>query len=110
MDREASLERGSEAKESHTPSEKSLESGCERKPHEFNEQTNYVPKSTIITVYQNREGMMTEANSRQIFLACSAVDFLALIDQTTLAASLTIVSNALNAGDEQSWIAGAYFV
>jgi hypothetical protein len=32
------------------------------------------------------------------------------MDQTTLAASLTIVSNALNAGDEQAWIAGGYFV
>ncbi|PPJ50779.1 hypothetical protein CBER1_07462 [Cercospora berteroae] len=62
--------------------------------HEFNEQTHYVPVSTIIT----------------IFLAAASVDFLALMDQTTLAASLTIVSNALNAGDEQAWIAGAYFV
>lgn len=62
--------------------------------HEFNEQTHYVPVSTIVT----------------IFLAAASVDFLALMDQTTLAASLTIVSNALNAGDEQAWIAGAYFV
>lgn len=62
--------------------------------HRFNEQTNYVPKSTIIT----------------IFLACASVDFLALMDQTTLAAALTIVSNALDAGGEQAWIAGAYFV
>lgn len=62
--------------------------------HQFNEQTHYVPVSTIIT----------------IFLAAATVDFLALMDQTTLAASLTIVSNALNAGDEQAWIAGAYFV
>ncbi|KAF2165013.1 hypothetical protein M409DRAFT_67678 [Zasmidium cellare ATCC 36951] len=92
MDRDARMEDEKRANQSQTGSENSLES--ERKPYEFNEQTNYVPTSTIIT----------------IFLACSAVDFLALIDQTTLAASLTIVSNALNAGDEQAWIASAYFV
>ncbi|KFG86118.1 putative tetracycline efflux protein (otrb) [Metarhizium anisopliae] len=43
------------------------------KVHQFNEQTNYVPKRTIIT----------------IFLACASVDLLALMDQTTLATSLT---------------------
>ncbi|EAW20516.1 putative MFS drug transporter [Aspergillus fischeri NRRL 181] len=62
--------------------------------HVFNEQTNYVPRSTIIT----------------IFLACSTVDLVALMDQTTLAASLSIVGNALNASDQTSWISGAYFV
>ncbi|KAK9644811.1 hypothetical protein HCH54_007226 [Aspergillus fumigatus] len=62
--------------------------------HVFNEQTNYVPKSTIIT----------------IFLACSTVDLVALMDQTTLAASLSIVGNALNASNQTSWISGAYFV
>ncbi|KAJ6062609.1 uncharacterized protein N7446_006729 [Penicillium canescens] len=61
---------------------------------EFNEQTNYVPKRTIIT----------------IFLACSTVDLLALMDQTTLAASLSIIGNALGASDQTSWISGGYFV
>ncbi|KAH7413808.1 major facilitator superfamily domain-containing protein [Phaeosphaeria sp. MPI-PUGE-AT-0046c] len=60
----------------------------------FNEQTNYVPRKTIIT----------------IFLACASVDLLALIDQTTLAAALTIVSRDLNASSESAWIAGAYFL
>ncbi|KAI9933476.1 hypothetical protein ASPWEDRAFT_615253 [Aspergillus wentii DTO 134E9] len=60
----------------------------------FNEQTNYVPKRTIIT----------------IFLACSTVDFVALMDQTTLAASTSIIGNALGASDQTSWIAGGYFV
>ncbi|RII21528.1 hypothetical protein CUC08_Gglean000690 [Alternaria sp. MG1] len=63
-------------------------------PLEFNEQTNYVPVKTIIT----------------IFLACASVDLLALMDQTTLAASLTIVSRDLNASNESAWIAGAYFL
>ncbi|CEL02348.1 Putative Cephamycin export protein cmcT [Aspergillus calidoustus] len=62
--------------------------------HVFNEQTNYVPKSTIIT----------------IFLACSTVDLIALMDQTTLAASLAIIGNALNASDKAAWISGGYFV
>ncbi|RHZ69268.1 hypothetical protein CDV55_106401 [Aspergillus turcosus] len=68
--------------------------GAGQQQHVFNEQTNYVPRSTIIT----------------IFLACSTVDLVALMDQTTLAASLSIVGNALNASDQTSWISGAYFV
>ncbi|KAL1962023.1 hypothetical protein VTN77DRAFT_667 [Rasamsonia byssochlamydoides] len=70
-----------------TPSEK-------QSLHIFNEQTNYVPKRVIIT----------------IFLACASVDLLALMDQTTLAASLSIISNALHATDQAAWIAGGYFV
>ncbi|POR31178.1 Uncharacterized protein TPAR_08614 [Tolypocladium paradoxum] len=64
------------------------------KAHQFNEQTNYVPKRTIIT----------------IFLACASVDLLALMDQTTLAASLYIVGNALGSTDQVSWIASGYFI
>ncbi|KAI5922079.1 permease of the major facilitator superfamily [Camillea tinctor] len=62
--------------------------------HEFNEQTNYVPKRTIIT----------------IFLACGSVDLIALIDQTTLAASLYIIGDALGASNQVSWIANGYFI
>ncbi|KAL4965313.1 putative MFS drug transporter [Aspergillus stella-maris] len=64
------------------------------KHHVFNEQTNYVPRSTIIT----------------IFLACSTVDLIALMDQTTLSASLTVIGNALHAADKAAWISGGYFV
>ncbi|KAJ6015614.1 hypothetical protein N7540_010205 [Penicillium herquei] len=60
----------------------------------FNEQTNYVPRRTIIT----------------IFLACSTADLVALMDQTTLASCLYIIGNALGASDQSSWISGAYFV
>ncbi|GLA37908.1 hypothetical protein AnigIFM63309_004890 [Aspergillus niger] len=63
-------------------------------PPIFNEQTNYVPLSTIIT----------------IFLACSTVDFVAVMDQTTLAGSLSIIGNTLNASNKTSWISGGYFV
>ncbi|KAL2368055.1 hypothetical protein RJ035_000551 [Blastomyces gilchristii] len=63
----------------------------EKSPYVFNEQTNFVPKRTIITL--------------QIFLACATVDLLALMDQTTLAASLSIISDELAAGDLMSWIA-----
>ncbi|KAL2832461.1 major facilitator superfamily domain-containing protein [Aspergillus cavernicola] len=62
--------------------------------HVFNEQTNYVPRSTIIT----------------IFLACSTVDLIALMDQTTLAASLSVIGNALDASNKAAWISGGYFV
>lgn len=46
----------------------------------------------------------------QVFLTCSSVDLVALMDQTTLAASLNIVSRALGAGSKSAWIAGAYFL
>lgn len=61
---------------------------------QFNEQTNYLPTSKVIAV----------------FLVCASVDFVTLMDQTTLAASLTIVSSQLDAGSQASWIAGGYFV
>ncbi|PGH06737.1 hypothetical protein GX51_02178 [Blastomyces parvus] len=66
----------------------------EKCPYVFNEQTNFVPKRTIVT----------------IFLACASVDLLALMDQTTLAASLSIISDELAAGDLTSWVAAGYFV
>ncbi|KJZ74042.1 hypothetical protein HIM_06491 [Hirsutella minnesotensis 3608] len=70
-------------------------SGSEKtKVHQFNEQTNYVPKRTIIT----------------IFLACASVDLLALMDQTTLAASLYIIGNSLGSTNQVSWIANGYFI
>ena len=46
----------------------------------------------------------------QIFLSAASVDLLALMDQTTLAASLYIIGNALRAGDQVSWIASGYFM
>ncbi|RAK71508.1 putative MFS drug transporter [Aspergillus fijiensis CBS 313.89] len=63
-------------------------------PITFNEQTNYVPRKKIIT----------------IFLACSTVDLIAIMDQTTLAASLSIIGEALDASDKTSWISSGYFV
>ncbi|KAI0814465.1 major facilitator superfamily domain-containing protein [Xylaria sp. FL0064] len=62
--------------------------------HQFNEQTNYVPRRTIIT----------------IFLACASVDLIALIDQTTLASSLYIVADALGGGNQVAWIANGFFI
>ncbi|KAL1870382.1 hypothetical protein Plec18167_007516 [Paecilomyces lecythidis] len=60
----------------------------------FNEQTRYVTKGKIVT----------------IFLACASVDLLALMDQTTLAASLAIIGSALHAGSQTSWISNGYFI
>ncbi|KAF4813232.1 Efflux pump dotC [Colletotrichum siamense] len=62
--------------------------------HVFNEQTNYVRPRTIIT----------------IFLACATVDLVALMDQTTLAASLNIIGNGLNSSNQTAWIASGYFI
>ncbi|SCV37385.1 related to tetracycline efflux protein (otrb) [Fusarium fujikuroi] len=71
-----------------------VDSGDNEKAHEFNEQTNYVPKRAIIT----------------IFLACASVDLLALMDQTMLATSLYIIGNALGSTAQVSWIASGYFI
>ncbi|KAJ2978881.1 hypothetical protein NQ176_g3573 [Zarea fungicola] len=60
----------------------------------FNEQTNYVTKGTII----------------QIFLACASVDLVALMDQTTLAASLYTIGNSFGSTKQVSWIASGYFI
>ncbi|KAF2141921.1 uncharacterized protein K452DRAFT_326518 [Aplosporella prunicola CBS 121167] len=63
-------------------------------PPVFNEQTKYLPRRRIIAV----------------FLACASIDFTALLDQTSLAASLSIIGKSLGASDHSSWISGAYFV
>lgn len=76
----------------------------------FNEQTNYVPKKTIITVCYITKHYIQDPHKAKIFLACASVDLLALMDQTTLAAALTIVSRDLSASSESAWIAGAYFL
>ncbi|KAK5636049.1 hypothetical protein RRF57_011761 [Xylaria bambusicola] len=46
----------------------------------------------------------------RIFLACASVDLIALIDQTTLAASLYIVADALDGGNQAAWIANGFFI
>lgn len=107
MDKEAQIQEDRQSKDESSTEDLSSEPVSK---HDFNEQTHYVPTSTIITVSAPANGLTNTTDSSQIFLAAASVDFLALMDQTTLAASLTIVSNALNAGDEQAWIAGAYFV
>ncbi|KAF4624028.1 hypothetical protein G7Y89_g14147 [Cudoniella acicularis] len=76
-----------------TPTEE-LPSQNAYKEYQFNEQTNYMPTARIITV----------------FLVCALIDFFTLMDQTTLAASLSIVSSQLGAGSQASWIAGGFFI
>lgn len=50
------------------------------------------------------------ADTSQVFLACASIDFAALLDQTSLAASLSIIGRSLDASNQTSWISGAYFV
>lgn len=91
--------------------------------HKFNEQTNYVSRRKIITVCAlslyactciSGECDGAEHNpsrsARQIFLACSTVDLVALMDQTTLAVALSIIGSDLGAGSQISWISNAYFL
>ncbi|KAF2674407.1 MFS general substrate transporter [Microthyrium microscopicum] len=62
--------------------------------HQFNDQTNYLPVARVIA----------------IFIVCGTIDFITLMDQTTLAASLSIVSSSLGAGSQVAWIAGGFFI
>ena len=75
-----------------SPSTEALgQRGCQTT---LTDQTNYVPRFQIIT----------------IFLACASVDFVAVVDQTTLAAALSILSTSLQAGSQVAWFSGAYFL
>jgi len=47
---------------------------------------------------------------RQIFLALALIDFVALIDQTTLSVALAIIGAEFNAGSQVSFISSAYFI
>ncbi|RDW75453.1 MFS drug transporter-2 [Coleophoma cylindrospora] len=71
---------------------------------DLEEQTPPAQQLTDQTIRVSRSKIIT------IFLACASVDLVALIDQTSLAAALSIVSSSLNAGTKASWIAGGYFI
>ncbi|RDW85410.1 MFS drug transporter-1 [Coleophoma crateriformis] len=71
---------------------------------DIEEQTPPAQQLTDQTIRVSRSKIIT------IFLACASVDLVALIDQTSLAAALSIVSSSLNAGTKASWIAGGYFI
>ncbi|CAO1618356.1 unnamed protein product [Sympodiomycopsis kandeliae] len=60
----------------------------------FNSQTNYVPTSTIIT----------------IFLCLSLVTFTIVLDQTTLSVAAPIIGSDLKAGDRVSFLTSSYFL
>ncbi|KAK0535267.1 hypothetical protein OC842_002371 [Tilletia horrida] len=62
--------------------------------HDFNEQTFYVPVKQVLV----------------IFLTLGLIDFVALMDQTTLAASLQVIGQDLNAGAQTSLISSSYFL
>lgn len=69
-----------------------------------------VESNTSTPEVTDQSSRLSRSKIITIFLACASVDLVALMDQTTLAASLSIVSSALNAGTKSSWIAGAYFM
>jgi len=66
----------------------------EKAEHNFNEQTFYVPVKQVLV----------------IFMTLGIIDFVALMDQTTLAASLQIIGQDLKAGAETSLISSSYFI
>lgn len=85
-----------------TSREQSIEQGAagtestnEKQPvHRFNEQTFYLPKRIL---FQN-------------FLILGLVDFISLLDQTSLAAALPIIGSQLAAGPLTSFVSTSYFI
>ena len=58
------------------------------------DQTNYVPRRQIIS----------------IFLACSIVEFVSLLDGTMVAVGLNIIANDLGGGKQVAWVSTSFFV
>ncbi|KAJ7505632.1 cephamycin export protein cmcT [Mycena galericulata] len=63
-------------------------------PQKLTDQTNYLPRSKIITV----------------FLACASVGTVGLLDETMISVALPTISSDLGAGSQISWVAAAFFV
>ncbi|KAJ7921389.1 MFS drug transporter [Mycena leptocephala] len=63
-------------------------------PTELTDQTNYLPRRKIITV----------------FLACALVGTTGLLDETMISVALPTISSDLGAGSQISWVAAAFFV
>ncbi|KAJ7470927.1 major facilitator superfamily domain-containing protein [Mycena latifolia] len=63
-------------------------------PPKLTDQTNYLPRRKIITV----------------FLACASVGTVGLLDETMISVALPIISSDLGAGSQISWVAAAFFV
>lgn len=78
----------------------------------FTDQTNHLPQRQVITVsFRGNRNTESYTKSRyQVFLACASVDFVALIDQTTLAVALSTIGSDLKATTQVSWIASGYFM
>lgn len=76
----------------------------------FNEQTNYVPTKQILMVGEVNTSPWVGLTAQQVFIASAVVEFVALVDQNTLATALPNVASYLSAGSQQAWISSAYFV
>ncbi|KAJ7683216.1 cephamycin export protein cmcT [Mycena rosella] len=63
-------------------------------PLQLTDQTNYLPRRKIITV----------------FLACASVGTVGLLDETMISVALPTISSELGAGSQISWVAAAFFV
>ncbi|KAJ7122550.1 major facilitator superfamily domain-containing protein [Mycena crocata] len=63
-------------------------------PQKLTDQTNYLPRRKIITV----------------FLACASVGTVGLLDETMISVALPTISSELGAGSQISWVAAAFFV
>ncbi|KAJ7187820.1 MFS drug transporter [Mycena filopes] len=68
--------------------------GSAPQPAKLTDQTNYLPRRTIITV----------------FLACASVGTVGLLDETMISVALPTISSELGAGSQISWVASAFFV
>ncbi|KAJ6577921.1 putative MFS drug transporter [Mycena capillaripes] len=72
----------------------STREGIASLPPKLTDQTNYLPRRKIITV----------------FLACASVGTTGLLDETMISVALPTISSDLGAGTKISWVAAAFFV
>ncbi|KAF7335534.1 Efflux pump FUS6 [Mycena venus] len=68
--------------------------GSASAPPKLTDQTNYLPRRKIITV----------------FLACASVGTTGLLDETMISVALPTIGSDLGAGSQISWVAAAFFV
>ncbi|KAJ7732120.1 putative MFS transporter [Mycena metata] len=75
-------------------SQTAMAQGSAPRPAKLTDQTNYLPRRIIITV----------------FLACATVGTVGLLDETMISVALPTISSELGAGSQISWVASAFFV
>ncbi|KAJ6560968.1 major facilitator superfamily domain-containing protein [Mycena sp. CBHHK59/15] len=77
-----------------SPQKQELGEAIPPSPPQLSDQTNYLPRRKIISV----------------FLGCASIGTVGLLDETLISVALPTISSELGAGSQISWVAAAFFV